>query len=292
MKLRRKISLGIAVVLAAATLASVAAATPALAAGRIQTIGNCGDILDLRVKDVGDPITVTITIPSGDPTEVWNLSAQQQDYGAVTGGRLGDPVDLVPNPLPPLAFNAAEGGFTTTADFTNSPNLTHGFSYTATRTSPTPLTCTNQGFWTNPGGSTDGPVGENPTARPDAPPKFAGESEVDVGTNDALLLMDQEMLDSGQGIPANNRFTVRVNGISRGATAVQIFNDDPPFQAVLDVTFGGAAITGDDTVTVQYAKPLSNTAAQLQDLEGLKTASFGPVPITVVGAFAARRLQR
>lgn len=294
MKLRRKISLGIAVALAAATLGVVAAASPALAAGRIQAIGSCGDIMDLRVQNVGDAITVTITIPSGDPSEVWSLSAQQQDYGAVTGGRLGDPVTLAPGgALPPLVFTAAEGGFTTTADFTNSPNLTHGFSYTATRSSPSPLTCTNQGFWTNPGGSTDGPAGENPTARPDAPPKFANETEVDVGTNDALLLMDQEMLDNGQGIPANNRFIVRVNGVSRGATAVQIFNDAPPFQAVLDVTFGGAAITADDTVTVQYAKPLGNAAAQLQDLEALKTASFGPVPITVIGGFAgARSLRR
>ena len=37
---------------------------------------------------------------------------------------------------------------------------------------------------------------------------------MDVGTNDALLLMDQEMLDNGLGIPANNRFTVKVDGIA------------------------------------------------------------------------------
>ena len=33
-------------------------------------------------------------------------------------------------------------------------------------------------------------------------------------------------------------------------------------------------------VTVQYARPLIGNQASLQDLEGLKTASFGPVSIT------------
>lgn len=280
-----KIGLLMAATLATATVGTVAAATPALAAGttgRIQAIGNCGDILDMRVRTVGGPIIVTITVPSNDPTEVWNLSATQQDYGALTGGRLGSPVNLVPNPLPALAFSAAEGGFTTTANFDNIDNLTHGFSYVATRTSPTPLTCSNQGFWTNPAGSDEGPAPQNPTGRPDTAPAFANESEADVGTNDALILMDQEMLATGQGIPANNRFTVRVNGVARTSTAVQIINDDPPNQAIVDVTFDGLPIASTDTVTLQYAKPLGNAPAQLQDLEALKTASFGPVSLAVV----------
>jgi hypothetical protein len=286
MKLGRKISLVAAAVLATATIGTVTAATPAVAAGgtgRIQQIGPCGDILDMRVRVVGDPITLTITIPSNDPAEVWSLSATQQDYGALTGGRLGSPVTLSPGGvLPALAFNAAEGGFTTTADFDNADNLTHGFSYVATRTSPTLLTCSNQGFWTNPAGADGGPVAQNPAARPDAAPLFANESEADVGTNDALVLMDQEMLATGLGIPATNRFTVTVNGVARTSTLVQIFNDDPPNQAVLDVTFSGLPIAAGDTVTFRYAKPVGNAGAQLQDLEALKTASFGPIPITVV----------
>jgi hypothetical protein len=284
MKLR-KVGLMMAAALAVATVGTVTAATPALAAGgtgRIQTIGNCGDILDMRVRVVGQPITLTVTVPSNDPAEVWSLSATQQDYGALTGGRLGSPITLSPGVLPPLAFNAAEGGFTTTVDVDNADNLTHGFSYVATRTSPTPLTCTNQGFWTNPAGADGGPVAQNPAARPDAAPLFANESEADVGTNDALVLMDQEMLATGLGIPAANRFTVRVNGVARTSTLVQIFNDDPPNQAVLDVTFSGLPIAATDTVTFQYSKPVGNAGAQLQDLEALKTASFGPVPIAVV----------
>lgn len=281
MKLR-KISLVMAAALAAATVGTVAAATPALAAGRISVTGNCGDILDLRVRVVGQPIIVTVTVPSNDPTEVWNLTATQQDYGALTGGRLGSPINLVPNPLPPLAFNPAEGGFTTTANIDNTDNLTHGFSYVATRSAPTPLTCSAQGFWTNPAGTDEGPAPQNPTARPDSAPVFANESEADTGTNDALVLMDQEMLATGLGIPASNRFTVRVNGVARTSTAVQIFNDDPPNQAIVDVTFSGLPIASTDTVTLQYSKPLGNAAAQLQDLEALKTASFGPVPIAVI----------
>jgi hypothetical protein len=285
MKLGRKISLLAAVALSAATVGTVSMAAPALAAGtpgQLSVIGNCGDTLNMRVRLVAGPIILTVTIPSNDPAEVWSLSAQQQDYSGVTGGRLGSPVNLVPNPLPPLAFNAAEGGFTTTANIDNIDALTHGFSYTATRSSPTPLTCTNAGFWTNPAGTGDGPAAQNPTGRPDTAPAFANESEADTGTNDALLLMDQEMLATGLGIPAANRFTVRVNGVARTATVVQIFNDNPPNQAVLDVTFSGLPIAATDTVTFQYSKPVGNAGAQLQDLEALKTASFGPISIAVV----------
>ena len=82
--------------------------------------------------------------------------------------------------------------------------------------------------------------------------------------------------------PAANRFAVTVNGVARTSTVVLIFNDDPPNQAVLDVTFSGLPIAAGDTVTFRYAKPVGNAGAQLQDLEALKTASFGPIPITVV----------
>lgn len=236
----------------------------------------------LRVRNTGDTIELTVTIPSADPAENWSLSATQQNYGASTGGRIGNPINLVPSPLPPLAFSTAEGGFSTTADIANTDNLTHGFSYTATRTVPTPNTCTNKGFWTNPSGTSFGPAGQNPSGRPDSPPAFSGESEVDVGGNDALLLMDQEMLDNGLGIPANNRFKVNVDGVARTVTAVQIVNDSPPDQAVLDLTFDGAAITSGQTVTVQYIRPITSGSASLRDLESLQTASFGPITVTVV----------
>jgi hypothetical protein len=285
MKLRRKASLVLAVALAGATAGAVVTAVPAFAAnkpGQIEVIGNCGDALDLRVQRPGAPIGYTVTVPSGDANEVWNLTSTEQSYDSVTGGRVGAPVNLVPTLLPNLAFSPAEGGFTTTANFDNGDALTHGFSYTATRTSPTPLTCTNQAFWTNPAGASEGPAAQNPTGRPDTAPAFANESEADVGSNDALVLMDQEMLATGLGIPPANRFTVRVNGVARTATAVQIANDSPPAGAIVDVTFSGLPIAATDTVTLQYSKPLGNTAAQLQDLEALKTASFGPIAISVV----------
>jgi hypothetical protein len=78
MKLRRKISLVVAVALTGATVGTVAAAAPALAAGKpgqLEVVGNCGDLLDLLVRAAGDPIGLTITIPSNDSAEVWNLTA-------------------------------------------------------------------------------------------------------------------------------------------------------------------------------------------------------------------------
>jgi hypothetical protein len=209
MKLRRKISLLVVGALAAATLA-LASASPALAAGRISSTGNCGDLLDMRVKNVGDDIDIDvgITIPSIDSTEVWSVTVIQQDFGAVTGGRIGNPVDVT-STFPPLVFSPADGGFTIDGGIVvNSPGLTHEISYTATRTAPSPRTCTNFGFWTNPGGANDGPVAGNPTTRPNAAPLYTGDSEADVGTNDALLLMDQEMQAGAAGIPAANRFAV------------------------------------------------------------------------------------
>lgn len=281
MKLRRKISLLVVGALAAATLA-LASASPALAAGRISSTGNCGDLLDMRVKNVGDDIDVGITIPSIDSTEVWSVTVIQQDFGAVTGGRIGNPVDVT-STFPPLVFSPADGGFTIDGGIVvNSPGLTHEISYTATRTAPSPRTCTNFAFWTNPGGASDGPVAGNPTTRPNAAPLYTGDSEADVGTNDALLLMDQEMQAGPAGVPAANRFTVSVNGVARTVTAVQVINDDPPNQAILDLTFGGLPIAATDTVTVRYTRPLVASQAALQDLEGLKTASFGPVTISVV----------
>jgi hypothetical protein len=288
MNLRRKISLGIAVTLAATTM-GVAGSTPAFAAGRVTSNGTCGDLLDMRVQRVGDPIAVTIVIPSIDPNEVWSITAIQQDYGATTGGRIGDPVDMTSS-FPPLVFDPAEGGFVLDGGIVNNTEgMTHGISYTATRTSPSPATCTNtNGFWTNPFGAPDGPVSGNPTTRPDAPPLFAGESEAGVGTNDVLLLMDQEMLDNGLGIPATNRFTVTVNGIAQTVTAAQIVNDAPPNRAILDLTIATPIPSG-ATVTARYTRPLVSGQASLRDLEGLRTASFGPVNISVVGSSAAAR---
>jgi hypothetical protein len=254
---------------------------------RLFSTGTCGDQMRLRVRNTGGIIELDITIPSIDPTEVWNLSAYEQNYGAATGGRIGDPVTLTPTVLPPLAYNAAEGGFVSAGNLANTDNLTHGISYTATRTSPSPTTCTNlgsctnQGFWTNPSGSGFGPAPENPTGRPNRPPAFTGESEVDSGGNHALLQMDQQMLDSGPGIPATNRFILNVNGLARTVTAVHIFNDSPPNRALLDLTFDGAAIGTGQTITLQYIRPLTSGSASLRDLESVQTASFGPVTLTV-----------
>lgn len=233
--------------------------------GRLRVTGSCGDVLDLRVKQVGDGITVTITIPSADPSEVWGLTAIEQQYGPVTGGRIGDPVNLVPTTLPALAFSTVEGGFSTTGEVPNTTALTHGFSYVATRSSGNPITCTNQGFWTNPGGTSAGPTAENPTGRPDTAPALTGATEADSGTNAIALQFDQEMLDTMQGTPDVSRFAVTVDGVSRTVTGVSVVDDSPPAQAIVDVTFDGAALTAGQTVAVQYRQPLTSGQPALQD---------------------------
>jgi hypothetical protein len=188
-------------------------------------------------------------------------------------------VNLMPNPLPPLAFSTAEGGFSTTGDVINTAGLTHGYSYTATRTSGTPVTCTAFGYWTNPGTTSGGPTAENPAGKPDTAPALTGATEADSGTNDALLQFDQEMLATTQGTPDPSRFAVTVNGVTRTATAVTVVDDAPPAEAVVDVTFGGVALHSGDTVTVLYRVPLVSGQAALQDLDSLKTAGFGPITI-------------
>jgi hypothetical protein len=247
--------------------------------GRLRMTGSCGDLLDLRVKTVGGPITVDVTIPAADPSEVWNLDATFQEYGPVTGGRIGNPLNLVPTTLPALAFSTAEGGFTTTGDVPNTTGMTQGISYTATRTSPTPLTCTNTGYWTNPGGTSAGPTAENPAGKPNSAPALTGATEADAGTNDALLQFDQEMLTTAQGIPAANRFAVTVDGVTRTVTGVSVTDDSPPDHAIADLTFTGAALTAGQTVTVLYRQPLTSSDPQLQDLDGLTTPGFGPVSV-------------
>jgi hypothetical protein len=237
-------------------------------------------MLDIRLKTLGGPITLTVTIPSVDPTEVWNLNMIQQDFSATTGGRIGNPVNLLPSPLPPLAFTPAEGGFSTTGDVINSAGLTHEYSYTATRTTGTPITCVAFGYFTNPGGTSGGPTAENPSGKPDTAPALTGNTEADTGTNDALMQFDQEMLTGTQGTPAANRFTVTVNGITRTATAVSVTDDSPPFEAVVDVTFSGAVLRSGQTVAVTYHPPLSSNDPALQDMDGLTVATFGPLSMT------------
>jgi Putative flagellar system-associated repeat len=284
MNLKRKLGLLFGVALLGTTLTTgnaFASGGPGGGGGgtdvRLRVTGPCGDILELRERVAGTLI-VTVTIPSADASEVWSLTAQQQEYNPVTGGREGNPIDLVPNPLPPLAFSPAEGGFTTTANFVDTPGFTHGFSYVATRTSPTPITCATQGFWTNPG-SVAGPVAENPNGKPDTAPALTGNTEADAGTNDVLMQFDQEMLATAQGIPTTDRFALLVDGVARDVTGVSVVDDSPPAEAVVDVTFDGAALATGQTVSVQYREPLTANLPQLQDLDALTTPSFGPLSV-------------
>lgn len=248
--------------------------------GRLRVTGSCGDLMDLRVKQVGDGITVTVTIPSVDPSEVWTLDAIEQDYDPVNGGRIGSPVTLTPTILPALAFSTVEGGFTTTGDVANTSGRTHGFSYTATRVSPTSVTCISAGYWTNPG-PTPGPTAENPNGRPDTAPVLTGATEADAGTNDVAMQFDQEMLSTTAGVPVASRFTVTVDGVARTVSTVAVADDVPPLKAVVDLTLSGDPLVAGSSVAVTYHQPLTSSDPQLQDLENLATKGFGPITVPV-----------
>jgi hypothetical protein len=243
----------------------------------LTVVDSCGGTLQLKERLPGS-LSVNIT-EVGGPTDVWSFQATQQEYNVITGGRLGAPIDLVPNTLAPLAFSAADGGFASTANIVDAPNLTHGISYVATRTSPSPLTCTGQGFWTDHDGSTT-PDPLNPTDKPDTAPALNGAAEADTGTHDVLLQFDQEMLDTTQGIPDPGQLTVTVDGVARTVTGAAIVNDSPADHAVIHLTIGGAVLASGQSVSVQYSAP-DPTQPALQDLDGLLTADFGPVAVPV-----------
>lgn len=160
------------------------------------------------------------------------------------------------------------------------PGLTHGIIYTATRTSPTPLTCSNEGFWTNPG-TVSPPVSQNPAGRPDSAPALTGANEADRGTHVVSFQFDQEMQSTAQGVPVASRFGVTVNGTNRAVTAVSVVDDSPPNKAVVSLTLAGAVLPLNGTVTVQYRQPLLASDPQLQDLEGNVVASFAPFSVSV-----------
>ncbi|HEX5120751.1 MAG TPA: SwmB domain-containing protein [Pseudonocardiaceae bacterium] len=239
---------------------------------------SCGGTLQFR-EQVAGSLTVDITEAATDPTDVWSLQATEQNYDAVTGGRVGAPVSLVPDLMQSLLFSPAEG-FTTTTTLDDTAGLTHGVSYVATRTSPTPMTCSAVGYWTDLAGTTT-PDPSNPTSKPDTAPALIGPNVAHPGTNVVSLGFDQEMLATAQGLATPARFRVTVNGVDTTVTAVQVVDDTPPSKALVSLTLGGDPLPAGAVLTVQYRQPLLAGARQLQDMDSLSAPSFGPVTVPV-----------
>jgi hypothetical protein len=293
MKLRRILGT-VAVMALAATSLTLATGATASAAGRPNALvvtGPCGDLLTF-VERVAGTLIIDIVVPSADSTEVWHLNAKEQLLNPVTGGRVGAPINLVPSPLPDLAFSQVEGGYDTTANFVDNPGFTYEFSYTATRTVPSAQVCQSIGFFTDPGNGVRGPAGQNPTGYPNSAPVPTGNNEALHGSHVASIQFDQEMLGTTQGAPAANRFSVTVNGVARAVTGVSVADDSPPNKAVANLTLAGATLGAAANVQVTYHPPLNNTDPQFQDITevapgqtvppGLDAASFGPVTIPIL----------
>ncbi|HEX3648760.1 MAG TPA: hypothetical protein VHV49_10035 [Pseudonocardiaceae bacterium] len=243
----------------------------------LSVVDDCGGTFQFKERLPGS-LAVTLTELAAQ-TDVWTLKATEQDYDVTTGGRVGAPVDLVPDTMLPLSFSAADGGVTTSTNIVDTPNVTHGVSYVATRLGTSPVTCTGQGFWTDHDGSII-PDPLNPTGKPDTAPAPTGATEGDAGANDVLIQFDQEMLATAQGTPAAAQLTVTVDGVTRNVTSAAVLNDSPPNLAIMQVDFDGPALTRGQIATVQYATP-DPTQPSLQDLDGLPTPAFGPVAVLV-----------
>jgi hypothetical protein len=291
MKLRRILGT-VAVMALAATSLTLATGATASAAGRPNALivtGPCGDLLTF-VERVAGTLIIDIVVPSADSTETWHITANEQLLNPVTGGRVGASINLVPTPLPDLAFSPAEGGYDTTANFTDTPGFTYEFSYTATRTAPSTEVCQSIGFFTDPGNGVRGPSAQNPVSYPNTAPAPTGNNESLHGTHVASLQFDQPMLTTS--VPAANRFTVTVNGVARAVTGVTIANDNPANKSVANLTLAGAVLGINANVQVTYHPPLNNTDPQFQDVTevapgsvappGLDAGAFGPVTVPML----------
>lgn len=249
---------------------------------QLTVFDTCGGTLTMK-EGSPDALTVGITEPASR-NESWSLQAFEQDYNVTTGGRTRFPISMVPSPFRSFQYESRDKGFSTSATIVDTPDATHGFSYTATRTSPSPLTCSGQGFWTDHG-DTIVPDPLNPTAKPDTAPALTGVNAAKAGTNTVSVGFDQEMLATTPGLPTNDSFAVTVDGVSREVIEVNVVNDSPPDKAAVSLVLAGDPLPVGANVTVQYQQPsstsVSTTVRQLQDLDGLATPSFGPVSFLV-----------
>jgi hypothetical protein len=202
----------------------------------------------------------------------WDITLSQQDYDAVTGGKVGPSIPLFSGPVTAIA---GEAGVDVAA--VDNDGMTHAFTYTAVPESGPAQVCSQTGYWTNPAGASLGPVAQNPGAKPNAAPLPTGTVEADRGTTQVLVEFN-EPLDPAS-VPVASRFSVTgKNGaganFNRPVTGVQISDN------ILILSFT-AALPNAGTVQVGYTKPLTGNV--LRDPDLLPVANFTtnpPVPIT------------
>jgi hypothetical protein len=101
------------------------------------------------------------------------------------------------------------------------------------------------------------------------PPSTTSVSVEDAEPNKVLIAYG-ETLDSGS-VPATSAYTVTVNGSSRTISAVNITGSN------VKVTFGGAAVSIGDTITLNYVVPGSNP---IQDVAGNDAAALTGVSVS------------
>ncbi len=201
----------------------------------------------------------------------WAITLSQQDYDAVTGGRVGPSIPLFSGPVTAIA---GEAGVDVAA--VDNDGMTHAFSYTAVPDSGPSQTCAQTGYWTNPAGASLGPVAQNPGGKPNTAPLQTGTIEADRGTSQVLVEFN-EPLDPGS-VPVSSRFAIsgkNGNGANYTRTVSSV--------AITDnlLTLGlTAALPNAGTIQIAYSKPL--TGAVLRDPDLLPVASFtiAPQPLT------------
>jgi hypothetical protein len=238
--------------------------------------------LELRLRSPTE-LQVGGGVVDTNPVFTWSIEIGHRTVSIVTGGPSSSREVLVTGPA---TFDPAEAQWIAEPpeNTPNTDNTTHQFDIIATRDSIPAVTCTGRLHWSNPLGTSPGPMAQNPNGFPNRAPRFpaadflVASSSNGPGSGTVFLVAD-ELLNTA--VPGMNQFAVKVNGIPTAINgAITVLNGnpddpfDPQFQGALVFNVSGEIAVG-DTVEVKYTRAtFPNPAVNIMDPQGLKTGSF------------------